>query len=84
MLEKYICLNLGTINHDMNKSLVEVYRQCSHKLLPFNQRNITIYNYVAISNELENNRIDDKGQPMNDIDLKKSNFQIKKWMLLIN
>lgn len=54
------------------------YRQCSHKLLPFNQRNITIYNYVAISNELENNRINDKGLPMNDIDLRKIQLSNQK------
>ena len=54
------------------------YRQCSHKLLPFNQRNITIYNYVAISKELKNNRINDKGLPMNDIDLRKIQLSNQK------
>ena len=54
------------------------YRQCSHKLLPFNERNITIYNYIAISNKLKNNRIKDKGLPMNDIDLRKIQLSNQK------
>ena len=37
------------------------YRQCSHKLLPFNERNITIYNYIAVSKKITNNRINDNG-----------------------
>ena len=47
------------------------YRQCSHKLLPFNQRNLTIYNYIAVSSETKSNRINDNGKPMKDIDLRK-------------
>ena len=54
------------------------YRQCSHKLLPFNQRNITIYNYIAVSDKIKDNRINDKGQPMNDIDLRKIQLSNQK------
>ena len=69
-------------------------RQCSHIKLPFNQRNITIFNYIAVSTELEEistknylvpySAILDKSQ---DIDLRKlylATEKIKKITLLEN
>lgn len=69
-------------------------RQCSHIKLPFEQRNITIFNYVAVSSELEEistenylvpySAILDKSQ---DIDLRKlylATEKIQKITLLEN
>jgi len=71
-------------------------RQCSHIKLPFNMRNITIFNYVAISTDLEqyNNQtyivpyIDDKKSSIKqDIDLRRlylATEKINKITLLEN
>ena len=65
-------------------------RQCSHIKLPFNQRNITIFNYVAVSKEftkVENNYIVpyNSDTQKQDIDLRKlylATEKIKKITLL--
>ena len=58
------------------------YRQCSHKMLPFNERNLTIYNYIALSTDItsliNNNNYSIKNIIMNDIDLRKIQLANKK------
>ena len=58
------------------------YRQCSHKMLPFENRNLTIYNYVAFSKDIttliDNNNYIINNDKINDIDLRKIQLANKK------